>query len=340
MGEQAWTDEEMPAHPFGFNFCYQNFFRNTVFPARNMKKRKVLIAFAGAALILLLPGVLSAQITDRNAIVAKGAKVEKLGDGYSFTEGPAVDRKGNVYFTDQPNDKIFRWSAETGEISLFTYQAGRSNGLYFDKKGKLLSAADMYNQLWSFDKSGNHTVLVSDYKGKLLNGPNDLWIAPTGALYLTDPLYKREYWTRNPERQQDGEHVYYLSADRSRFFPVDESLVKPNGIVGTPDGKKLYVADIGADKTYVYTINADGSLSGKKLFVSMGSDGMTIDNQGNVYLTGKGVTVFDKTGRQLTHIPIPENWTANVVFGGKDRSTLFITAMGAVYGLKMKVKGV
>ncbi|MFB9865196.1 SMP-30/gluconolactonase/LRE family protein [Rufibacter immobilis] len=212
--------------------------------------------------------------------------------------------------------------------------------MYFDRKGHLIAAADMDNQLWSFDQAAHHTVLVSDYKGKLLNGPNDLWIAPTGAMYVTDPLYKREYWTRNPERQQDGEHVYYLSPDRSRFYRVAEDLVKPNGIVGTPDGKKLYVADAEAGKTYVYTIKGDGSLTDKKLFVNMGSDGMTIDHQGNVYLTGKGVTVFDKEGKQIAHIPIQENWTANVVFGGKDRSTLFITAMGAVYSLRMTVKGV
>ncbi|WP_181304512.1 SMP-30/gluconolactonase/LRE family protein [Rufibacter sp. XAAS-G3-1] len=305
-----------------------------------MTKPNVFLVAAGTALVLLLPALLSAQITDKNSIVAKGAKVEKLGDGYAFTEGPAVDREGNVYFTDQPNNKIFRWLASTGEIRLFTEQAGRSNGLYFDRKGNLIAAADMDNQLWAFDQGGRHTVLVSGYEGKLLNGPNDLWIAPTGAIYLTDPLYKRNYWTRNPEKQQDGEHVYYLSPDRSRFYRVDESLVKPNGIVGTPDGKKLYVADAEAGKTFVYTIKADGSLSNKKLFVSMGSDGMTIDNQGNVYLTGKGVTVFDKEGRQIAHIPIKEKHTANVVFGGKDRSTLFITAMGAVYGVKMKVKGV
>ncbi|WP_207432849.1 SMP-30/gluconolactonase/LRE family protein [Sabulibacter ruber] len=304
-----------------------------------MTKRNILLGLASAA-ILLLPVLLSAQITDKNSIIAKGAKLEKLGDGFSFTEGPAVDRAGNVYFTDQPNNKIFKWSAETGKISLFTDQAGRSNGLYFDRKGNLIAAADMDNQLWSFDLVGKPTVLVKDYAGKLLNGPNDLWIAPSGAMYLTDPLYKRDYWTRNPERQQNGEYVYYLSPDRKKFYPVDEALVKPNGIIGTPDGKKLYVADIDANKTYVYNINADGSLANKKLFANMGSDGMTIDNQGNVYLTGKGVTVFDKEGQQIAQIPVPENWTANVTFGGKDRSTLFITAMGAVYGVKMKVKGV
>lgn len=296
--------------------------------------------FWGAAFILFFPAVLLAQITDKKSIVAKGAKVEKLGDGYSFTEGPAVDFEGNVYFTDQPNNKIIRWSANTGELSVFSDSAGRSNGMYFDRMGNLITAADMDNELWSFDRSGNPSVIIDNYKGKRLNGPNDLWIHPNGGMYVTDPLYEREYWERDPEMQQDGMHLYYLSPDRLRFYRVDEKLVKPNGIVGTPDGKKLYVADIGDDKTYVYDIEEDGSLVNRKLFAPMGSDGMTIDHKGNVYLTGNGVTVFNKKGEQIAHIPIDEKWTANVVFGGPDRKTLFITAMDSVYGLKMKVKGV
>ncbi|WP_114785033.1 SMP-30/gluconolactonase/LRE family protein [Botryobacter ruber] len=305
-----------------------------------MKHPKTILACLSILLLLLLPILLPAQITDKTGIVAKGAQLEKLGDGYSFTEGPAVDTEGNVYFTDQPNNKIIRWSAGTGALTVFSEEAGRSNGLYFDKQGNLIAAADMDNQLWSFDKSGKPTVLVSGYDGKLLNGPNDIWIAPDGGMYITDPLYKRNYWTRNPERQQDGEHLYYLSPGRQQFVRIDSSFVKPNGLIGTPDGSKLYVADPGARETYVFDIGKDGRLMNKKLFAPMGSDGMTIDNQGNVYLTGKGVTVFSKEGKQIAHIPIDEKHTANVVFGGKDRKMLFITAMGSVYGLKMKVKGV
>lgn len=290
--------------------------------------------------IMLIPSIATAQIVDKQGIVANNAEVEKLGEGFSFTEGPAVDENGNVYFTDQPNDKIIKWNANNGEIEVFMSEAGRSNGMYFDKKGNLLACADMDNQLWSIDASGQHTVLVHDYKGKRLNGPNDLWIAPDGGIFFTDPLYKRPYWERDPEMEQDGEHVYYLSPDRKTLLRVDENLEKPNGIIGTPDGKQLYVADIGADKTYRYDIGKNGKLANKTLFAEMGSDGMTIDQNGNIYLTGKGVTVFNKKGEQIAHIPIKEHWTANVCFGGSDRRTLFITAMGAVYGLKMNVKGV
>ena len=273
------------------------------------------------------------------SIVAKGAKVEKLADGFSFTEGPAVDKKGNVYFTDQPNDRILVWTVN-GKLSEFSEGKGRANGLYFDSNGCLLSCSDMDNELWSICMDGSHTVLVKDFEGKKLNGPNDLWLHPRGGIYFTDPLYKRNYWTRNPEMQQEGEYVYFLSADRTSLVKVATDLKKPNGIIGTPDGKKLYVADIGDNKTYRYDIMPNGSLSNKTLFAPMGSDGVTIDNQGNIYLTGRGVTVFNPKGEQIEHIPVEAGWTANVCFGGKDRKTLFITASQYLYSLRMNVKGV
>ncbi|MGY6744322.1 MAG: SMP-30/gluconolactonase/LRE family protein [Cecembia sp.] len=280
------------------------------------------------------------QIEDKKKLVAKNAQLKKVGEGFTFTEGPAVHRNGDVFFTDQPNNKILRWSYTRNEISVFMEDAGRSNGMFFDLEGKLIACADMDNQLWSIDDKGNATVLVEGYKGKLLNGPNDVWVVPYGGLYFTDPLYKRPYWERDPEMQQDGEHLYYLSKDRMQLFRVDENLVKPNGLIGTPDGKKLYVADIGDNKTYVYDIEEDGYLRNRKVFCEMGSDGMTIDYRGNIYLTGKGVTVFNPKGEKIAHIPVPENWTSNVIFGGTDRKTLFITAMGAVYTLDMRTRGV
>lgn len=273
------------------------------------------------------------------SIVAEGAKVEKLADGFSFTEGPAVDKQGNVYFTDQPNDKIYKWSAE-GELSLFLENTGRANGLYFDKNGDLLSCSDMDNELWSIGQDGSHTVLITDYEGQKLNGPNDLWVCPKGGIYFTDPLYKRDYWTRDPEMQQEGEYVYYLAPDRRTVEKVAADLVKPNGIIGTPDGKQLYVADIGANKTYVYDISENGSLVNKRLFTSLGSDGITIDEYGNIYLTGKGVTVFNPQGEQIEHISIDAGWTANVCFGGKDMKTLFITASENLFSLRMNARGV
>jgi gluconolactonase len=158
-------------------------------------------------------------------------------------------------------------------------------------------------------------------------------------MYLTDPLYPRDYWHRTAKSEQPVHGVYYFDPKSSGLKLVAHDLTQPNGIIGTPDGKTLYVADIAAKKTYSYTINADGTLTDKKLFCDMGSDGMTIDDQGNIYLTGKGVTVFDKTGKQIAHVDIKEPWTANVCFGGKDKNVLFITASKAIYTLKMDVKG-
>lgn len=271
-------------------------------------------------------------------VIAKGAKVTRLADGFSFTEGPAADKKGNVYFTDQPNNKILVWSVDN-QLTTFHDDGDRANGLYFDADGNLLSCSDLNNQLWKINMDGQHTVLVADFGGKLLNGPNDLWIHPNGTIYFTDPLYKRPYWTRNPEIQQDGEHVYHFNPATKSLTRVATDLEKPNGIIGTPDGKKLYVADIKAGKTYVYDIASDGTLQNKKLFSEMGSDGMTIDNQGNIYLTGKGVTVFNPKGEKIEHIPVEANWTANVCFGGKNMKTLFITASDALYSIEMKVSG-
>lgn len=270
-------------------------------------------------------------------VTAPDAKVEKLAGDFAFTEGPAADAQGNVYFTDQPNDRILKWSVD-GKLSTFLSPCGRSNGLYFDAKGHLLACADLDNQLWSIDPAGKVTVLVRDYKGKLLNGPNDLWVRPDGGIYFTDPFYKRPYWKRGP-MEQDGQCVYYLAPDRKTVVRVADDLKQPNGLIGTPDGKRLYVADIGAGKTYAYDVGADGTLSGKTLFCDMGSDGMTLDAEGHVYLTGRGVTVFDKDGRKVETIAVPEPWTANVCFGGKDRQTLFITASKGLYAMRMRIRG-
>jgi gluconolactonase len=287
----------------------------------------------------------AAELYDPTGIAAENAQLMKLGEGYRFTEGPAVDQNGNVFFTDQPNDQIIKWDANTHELSVFLEDTGRANGMYFDAEGNLITCADLSGEIRSIDASGTQRVILPHDKNKRLNGPNDLWIAPGGGMYITDPLYKREYWTADDARTvaplPEGRHLYYLGPDRKSLRVVDDNLVQPNGVVGTPDGKKLYVADIDDAKTYVYTIEVDGSLTNRQLFCEMKSDGMTIDNQGNVYLTNNlGVTGFNSQGERIFNVRTGENWTANVVFGGADKDMLFITAMGSVYGLPMKVRGV
>ena len=271
------------------------------------------------------------------SVIAPGAKLEKLAGDLKFAEGPTIDTNGNVFFTDQPNDRILEWSAD-GKLSTFLQPAGRANGMYFDAKGNLIACADEKNELWTITPGKKVTVLIKDYQGKYLNGPNDVWVAPDGGMYITDPFYKRTWWDHNT-MALDSEQVYSLSPDGKKLARVTNDLKKPNGITGTPDGKKLFVADIGADRTYAYDIQSDGSLTNKTLFCPKGSDGMTIDEKGNIYITGRGVTVFDKTGKQIEHIDVPEPWSANVSFGGKDHQTLFITACTSLYSIHLIVKG-
>jgi gluconolactonase len=297
-----------------------------------MSKKNILLTLMALIVISQSP-----LFGEDEKLLAPGVKVEKLAGDFKFTEGPATDAQGNVLFTDQPNNRILKWSAD-GKLSTFMEPAGRSNGLCFDRRGNLWACADEKNELWRIDPEGKTTAVVKDYQGKRLNGPNDLWIRADGGVYFTDPLYKRAYWN-DASVERTPEAVYYLSPDAKKLIRVADDLKKPNGIIGTPDDKILYIADIGTGKTYAYDIRPEGTLANKKLFCSLGSDGMTIDQRGNVYLTGRGVTVFDKTGKQIEHIDVPEPWTANVCFGGKDRQTLFITASKGLYAIHMNVKG-
>ncbi|MBI5387744.1 MAG: SMP-30/gluconolactonase/LRE family protein [Verrucomicrobia bacterium] len=289
-----------------------------------------------AALTLPATALLAAD----HSVLAPGAKLEKLAGDFKFTEGPTCDAEGNVFFTDQPNDRILKWSIE-GKLSTFMQPAGRANGMCFDAKGNMIACADEKCELWSISPDGQtKTVLVKDYDGKLLCGPNDVWVHPNGGLYFTDPFYKRPWW-KHDKMPQDGQHVYFRSADGKTLTRVATDLKQPNGIVGAPDGKTLFVADIGARKTYRYGIQPDGTLANKTLLCELGSDGMTLDAEGNLYLTGRGVSVFDKTGKKIEQIDVPmeDGWTANVCFGGKDKQTLFITASKSLYAIQMRVKG-
>lgn len=312
--------------------------------------------------------------------IAADAKVEKLAslpkesytvDGAPFTEGATCAPNGDVYFVEQNSDKIMHWSVADKKLSVFMHPSGYSNGMSFDYHGNLISCADERNELWSIsitdtesvpyptplnpavgDKptEGNitrpkHTVLLKDYQGKLLGGPNDVWIRPDGGMYLTDPHYNRKWWdpARNPSQEVDKKSVFFFSPDHKTLTRVIDDFNTPNGIAGTPDGKTLYVADIGASQTWAYDIQKDGTLTNKKLVCNFGSDGMTLDDHGNLYLSANarpaGVTVVDtKTGKQIGFITVPEQ-PANMCFAGKDRSTLYMTARTGFYAIPTNVKG-
>lgn len=293
----------------------------------------------GIGLLLAVTSVVLAQTNlDTGNILEPGAKLEKLASGFKFTEGPTCDAAGNVFFTDQPNDRILKWDVSAQKLTTFLQPSGRANGMYFDAKGNLIACCDEKTALWSITPDGQHTVLISQFEGKPLNGPNDVWVAPQGGYYMTDPFYSRSWWSYD-KRPQDGEHVYFLSADTKTLKRVTTDLKQPNGIIGAPDGKTLFVADIGAWKTYAFDIQTDGTLTRKRLICSTGSDGMTLDTAGNLYLSGKGVTVFDSTGKQVAHVDVPADWTANVSFGGKDHRTLFMTAGESLYSIRTRNAG-
>lgn len=264
-------------------------------------------------------------------LVAPGAKLETLADSFRFTEGPAADAEGNVFFTDIPKNRIHRYS-RAGELTVFREDSGGANGLYFSSSGDLYVCEGNNGRLVSIDSSGKVTVLAAEYGGKRFNKPNDLWIDPQGGVYFTDPCYGRI------ERTQDGEHVYYLSPDRSTVIRVIDDMVRPNGVIGTADGSILYVADHGGGKIFSYTVREDGTLAGKTLFADTGSDGLTLDSRGNLYVTTDAVLVYNPRGKLITRIETPKR-PANVTFGGESGRTLFITARSHLYSIEMNVRG-
>ena len=186
------------------------------------------------------------------SIVSNGAEIQLVSDIFSFTEGPAADRFGNVYFTDQPNDKIYFWDWKTNKIEEFLDKTGRANGTFFDQKGNLLTCSDENGEIWKINEDGVAEVLTTNFEGKRLNGPNDLWVDENNGIYFTDPLYVRDYWTDFKQEIQE-KNLYYRNSE-GKITKLD-TFTQPNGIVGGQKLKKLYVSDIDANKTYVYDIS-------------------------------------------------------------------------------------
>ncbi len=283
-------------------------------------------ASVAAALVVCATSTVAPQEME---LISPGATVKRVATGFGFLEGPVADPIGNLYFTDIPNSRIHRWSADNG-VTLFRDGSGRANGLRLDADNTLVVCEMQNRRVVVLNPTGRVTVLAAELDGRRFNSPNDLWIDPSGGIYSTDPRYGP-----NDDREMDGEHVYYITPKRDSVRQVTDDLVRPNGIIGAHDGSRVYIADHGAGQTYVYMPAEDGTLTNKRLFVPQGADGMTIDKMGNVYLTGSDITIYNPDGALVVSIAIPEP-PANLTFSG---TTLFITARTSLYALEMAVTG-
>ena len=278
-------------------------------------------------------------------LVPKDAVPEKVADGYQFTEGPALGPDGCIYFTDIPAALILRFDPETGETTTAEENSGNANGLMFDHNGDLIACRHGAREVssWSLKRSPQRfrPAVSQLYKGKKLNSPNDLDIDKSGNIYFTDPRYgKRD------SMEMEIEGVYYQSIESdgaSAMKPlvcIDADLVRPNGIVLSPDESILYVADRKANYIYAYDVESPGKVNNKRVFARLndgkgpGSDGMCVDQQGRLYTTGQSkVWVFEPTGQLVAKIAVGKQ-TVNVTFGA-DNKTLYITANKGLYRITL-----
>jgi sugar lactone lactonase YvrE len=262
-------------------------------------------------------------------VLIPGEDWQQVGGTYGFTEGPAADREGNVYFTDIPNNKIYKIDAD-GQVTQFADDTGGANGLMFGPDGKLYACQGRRNCVVTYDKSGQ-TETVADG----IEQCNDLCINHEGGIYVSEP----------PKGQ-----VWYISPDHKKKV-VTRGIAFPNGVILTPDQSQLVVADTKGVRLLAYQTKNDGNLDHREAFfdtqilpgqVDNGADGMTVDKEGRVYVTTRlGLQVLDPEGRVIGIINKPQNqWLANVVFGGKNLDTLYVTCGDHVYRRKTRTQGV
>lgn len=284
--------------------------------------------------------VLAQSETDQS--IRPTGKVELVQGGFAFTEGPAWEPKSKtLFFTDIPNTTIHRLHSD-GSITPLTVQSKHSNGLLIPSDGRLLGC-QMDGQVVQYNlESANATVLASEYKGKRFNAPNDLTVDADGGIYFTDPLFRAP--TPLPQKVQA---VYYV-AKSGEVTRVTKGLAAPNGIGMSPDRKRLYVCPSQQAEMLVYDVKAPGKLSEPKTFCRVkqpdgksgtGADGITLDIQGNVYITTHiGVQIFSPEGTPIGVVTLPQQ-PANVCFGGEDWKTMFVTARTGLYRVRMPIPG-
>ena len=267
-------------------------------------------------------------------------KVQRLNTDFAFTEGPASDAAGNLYFTDIPNSRIHKRDTK-GTLSVFAEPSGHCNGLMV--VGNRLLACEMDGKLKEYDlTTGKETSLATEYNGTRFNAPNDLVIDKAGGIYFTDPRY------RAPDPWPQGKEAVYYRAPDGKVTRLIEDRTAPNGVILSPDEKTLYVIPSMESQMWSYPVMSPGRIGAGKVLCELtqpegkdntGGDGLTIDTNGNLYITtALGLQIFAPSGKQLGIITIPEH-PANVSFGGKDGSTLFVTARKSLYSAETQATG-
>ncbi len=273
--------------------------------------------------------------------IGPAGEVKKVHGNLQFTEGPAADREGNLYFSDVAGDKLYKIDA-SGALSTILDPSHNTNGLMLNAAGNIV-ACEMAGRLIEVNpKSKEVKSLADGYDGKRFNAPNDLVIDRDGGVYFTDPRF------RAPMPLPQGvEAFYYWAPDGkvTRLGTIDKA---PNGIILSPDEKTLYVIPSQQAEMLAYPVEGPGKIGQQRIFCTLkqasgksngGGDGLTIDSKGNVYITSAlGLQVFNPQGNLLGIIEFPEQ-PANCTFGGKDLKTLYATARTSVYSVPMEVTG-
>ncbi|MFP4229057.1 MAG: SMP-30/gluconolactonase/LRE family protein [Salinivenus sp.] len=269
--------------------------------------------------------------------VPDDASVERIAEGFEFTEGP-VWYDGRLLFSDIPADRVYEWTPEEG-AQVFLDPSGHANGLAVDGQGRLL-LAQHEGQVGRYVEGDSVEALVAQYEGQRLNSPNDLTVDADGAIYFTDPPYGVE----EEQRALDFSGVYRLDPDGSLTL-LTKRFSRPNGIVFSPDGSTLYVNDSRETVIWAYDVTESGDITNGRQIAAPEAeadgttDGMAVDEDGSLYSTGPGgVWIYTPDGTLLDRISVPEAPT-NVTFGGPDRQTLYITAPPNVYRVGLAVPG-
>lgn len=279
----------------------------------------------------LVPCTVAASPDGASGFVPKGEKVEKLAGEMKFTEGPVwLPKQEIVVFSDIPNSKLMQWSKKEG-LKVFR-DSKNSNGNILDKEGRLLTCQHSGRNVIRTEKDGTVKVLADKFEGKKFNSPNDLVEHPDGSIWFTDP----SYGLRGQKGEIDGKNVYRLDLKSGKVTMIYDGFHMPNGIVFSPDAKRVYISDTGRiAKIRAFDVINETKISEKPVFeIDVRCDGMCVDTEGNVYTTTKtGIQIFDKNGKQVGVIEVPEQ-PANVCFGGKNFDTLFITARRSLYSVK------